>query len=136
MYKCKNFSIHELVPPEIFNQYPEWKLWLLFDNRLLTVLDKLRDTYGPLTVNNWKWGGEYTQSGLRMSDSKYYSLTSQHAHGRAGDCRPEDVSVEAIRQDIIDRKYPWMKLIKGLELGVSWLHIDTRNNKTLVTFKP
>lgn len=136
MYQCEHFSIQELVPPDLYKEHEEWVLWFQFDDRLLKVLDRLRATYGPMTVNNWSWGGSLTQSGLRTPKSKYYSFTSQHAHGRAVDARPKDCSVETIRKDILELKYEWMADITGLELKVSWLHIDTRNHRDILTFEP
>ena len=40
MYKCENFSIHELVPPNVFYNRGE-KAWELLDERLLITLDSL-----------------------------------------------------------------------------------------------
>ena len=56
MYKCKNFKIFELVPPEIMT-LPEDYLWELFDENLLRVIDRLReDLKRPITINTWKNG--------------------------------------------------------------------------------
>jgi len=61
VYVCRNFDIRELVP------YGVWKntdnkqlLWWLFDDRMLKVADKLRDTYGKMVGNDWptaRWSG-------------------------------------------------------------------------------
>lgn len=134
--KPEFLRIEEVVPPALFHELPARKLWLLFDDRILHAFDELRRIYGPITINDWFWGGKRTQSGFRMPGSNYYSLTSQHAHGRALDGIPKETSVETIRRDIMDRKYEFMKQIKGLELDVSWLHFDCRPTKEIVTFKP
>jgi len=55
MYRCEHFSIHELVPPHVFHKRGE-KAWELLDERLLITLDKLRQRYGRMTVNNYYWG--------------------------------------------------------------------------------
>lgn len=55
MYKCSHFKIQELVPPAIFEARGE-KAWELLDERLLITLDRLRDRFGPITVNNWHSG--------------------------------------------------------------------------------
>ena len=138
MYQCEYFQIEELVPPEAMQRVQDPAiLWWLFDGRGLYVLDMLRKDYGPITVNDWIWGGEFTDSGLRLPGSEYYSLTSQHSHGRAFDAKTGDVPVQDIRKDIINRKKDYMRLITGLELDVSWLHIDFRNScGKLHTFKP
>lgn len=138
MYICKHFAIQELVGPDLFNETDDPDLlWWLFDDRLLRVADQLREAYGPMTVNDWLWGGGYTDSGFRTPESGYYSITSQHSHGRALDLKPSDVSVERIRRDIVERKRDYLKAVTGLELGVSWLHIDVRNTGgKLHTFRP
>ena len=57
MYRCNHFAIHELVPRNIFKDRGE-KAWELLDDRLLITLDRLRERYGPMTVNNSYWDKE------------------------------------------------------------------------------
>lgn len=133
------FRIEELVPPELFETYKDkqWKLWLMFDNRILKAADLLRDKFGPATINNWLWGGQYKASGLRAPESEYYSLTSQHAWGRALDLKFRDYDAETIRQAIL-RKEVAPGLITGIEADVSWNHIDCRiptGTKEIFIFK-
>lgn len=49
MYRYKHFSIHKLVPPDVFNERQE-KAWELLDERLLITLDRLRERYGPIIL--------------------------------------------------------------------------------------
>jgi len=133
VYICEHFIIEELVPPSAYKARGE-KSWGLLDNRALLSIDAIRKRYGRMTCNNWKWGGDRQWSGLRTPDSPWFSPYSQHTFGRAFDLIPSDVSVDEIREDIIN-KPSLFPLIRGLELDVSWLHIDTRNSNTLKTFK-
>lgn len=136
MYKCKHFSIHELVPPNVFNDRKE-KAWELLDERLLITLDKLRERYGSITVNNYYWGKEREWSGLRTPDSPYYSPFSQHTFGRAADCLFANKSAEEVRQEILaSPSDPDFELIGSVELGVSWLHFDVRNCERIKTYYP
>ena len=136
MYKCENFSIHELVPPNVFYNRGE-KAWELLDERLLITLDSLRSRYGQMTVNNYYWGKNREWSGLRTSDSPYYSAFSQHTFGRAADCLFSGISAEEVRQDILaNPQDDDFKLIGSLELGVSWLHFDVRNCDRIKTYYP
>ena len=136
MYKCKHFSIHEFVPPNVFNQRQE-KAWELLDERLLISLDKLRERYGLITVNNYYWGKDREWSGLRTSDSPYYSPFSQHTFGRAADCLFSNISTEEVRQEILANPTdPDFELIGSVELGVSWLHFDVRNSHRIKTYYP
>ena len=136
MYKCEHFSVHELVPPDVFNKRGE-KAWELLDERLLITLDKLRKRYGSMTINNYYWGKDREWSGLRTADSPYFSAYSQHSFGRAADCLFKGISAEDVRQDILanpnDKDFV---LIGSLELGVSWLHFDVRNCDRIKTYYP
>ena len=136
MYKCKYFSLKELLPKRFYEEnYPHYgdKLWLIFDRRGLETIDSLRETYGKMFVNNWPWGGPLQYCGYRPPDCDVGSWLSQHRFGRAFDLHPLEASVEEIRNDILSGKWP---LIRGLELYVSWLHIDFRNASKLITFNP
>jgi len=136
MIKCKHFAIHELVPPAIFAKRGELA-WELLDDRLLVTLDRLRERYGSMTVNNYKFGGEREWSGLRTADSPYYSQTSQHSFGRAADCLFNDTAAIKVRGDILQNPNdPAFQLIKSVELGVSWLHFDIRNSNRIKTYYP
>jgi len=136
MYKCEWFEIRELVPHGIWKSADEeWKLRIMFDDRLLRVIDKLRETYGKMVINDWHWKGDRTMSGFRPWDSTVGSHFSQHKFGRAVDLHPGE-GVEHIRQDIMEKAEPFMEEIKGLEMEISWLHIDVRNAEDLVTFSP
>ncbi|MFQ5543897.1 MAG: hypothetical protein ACE5FY_06050 [Nitrospiria bacterium] len=136
MEKCRYFKIHELVPPHVFNQRGE-KAWELLDTRLLVTLDRLRERYGSMTVNNYYWGKEREWSGLRTKDSPYYSRYSQHTFGRAADCLFKRLSAEEVRKDILAAPSdPAFELIGSLELNVSWLHFDVRNCDRIKTYTP
>ena len=83
MYKCKHFSIQELVPPDVYEDAKKksetWKLWYLFDTRTLITIDRIREFLGTgITINNWKWGGDFTDSGYRAPNSTVGSKYSSH----------------------------------------------------------
>ena len=128
MYKPKNFDIKELVCRYTFESHEEWKLWLMFDERILRAMQQLRDDFGRFMVNNWHREGTRTESGLRVPGMDNYSDTSQHAFGRAIDSLPMDSKLMDIRMSIRGdrRRY---ELISGMEIGksVTWLHIDCGN---------
>lgn len=140
MYKPTHFAIHELVPPAVFQERGE-SAWQLLDDRLLMTLDRLRERYGSITVNNYEWGGPREWSGLRTPDSPYYRIFSQHTYGRAADCQPKNVTIEEIQRDI--QAFPnhrAFELINSMELGTlepePWLHIDVRNCDRIMTYYP
>jgi len=82
MYKCEHFDIEELVPEDVFNERGE-KCWELLDEDILADLDTLRDLLGPLTINDWKWGGGFQYSGFRPEGCGVGSKYSQHKLGKA-----------------------------------------------------
>ncbi len=134
MYKCTHFDIEELVSPQAFKDRGE-KAWQLLDENLLIAIDRLREKYGSMTINNWKWGKPREWSGLRTSDSPWYSKYSQHSFGRAADIIFNNVTAESVRQDILaNPDDPAFELINSFEEGTSWLHIDVRNCDRLLTF--
>ena len=136
MYKCEHFRLQELVPPHIYEQWGE-RAWQFLDDRMLITLDRLRDKYGVIIVNNWHMGGDRQWSGLRTSGSPYFSPTSQHTFGRAADCIFKNTTAAQVRKDILeDPGSLTFKLINAIEADVSWLHFDVRNCKRIMIFKP
>lgn len=142
LYKPKYFRIEELVSPYVFRSYGE-KAWKFLDTTALILLDSIREVYGPMTVNNWYWGGELTNSGFREFSSIIGSPFSQHRFGRGFDPKPHATTSKKIREDIhamVDGGvlgYPFYGL-GGVENKVDWLHIDSRptENGIPVFFNP
>ena len=133
--KSKHFKIHELVPRKMYEKYGE-KAWRYVDVRLIETIDKLKEHFnlGTMTINNYYWGGSREWSGIRTPDSPNYSYGSQHSYANAFDVVFSHYSAEEVRHYIINNRdlFPH---INGLELGVSWVHLDVRNEDNLVTFK-
>lgn len=150
-YKCEHFKIHELVPPQVFKDRGE-KAWELMDVKLLRTIDALREEFGSATINNYEWGGDREWSGLRTSDSPWFSAYSQHTFGRAADLIFKEVAAHEVRALIkqisgvsfqgcdyikeFDNKRIIAAHIHGLEEGISWVHIDVRNYDGLKIFTP
>jgi hypothetical protein len=132
MYQCKYFKIQELVPPEVFEKRG-YKSWELMDQKMLIVIDRLRDMFGPMIINNWHIGGERKWSGLRTPDSPYYSPYSQHTFGRAFDIIFTEAGIDDVRRYILNHESEFPE-IGGVELDTSWLHIDGRNANGIRTF--
>ena len=134
MYQCRHFAIHELVPPNVYRERGE-KAWELMAVSQLLTIDALRDEYGPMTINDYIFGGVRQWSGLRTPDSPFYSPYSQHTFGRATDSIFHDISAEEVREDILNNpnKFPY---IMSVELGTDWLHCDSRNCHRIKTYTP
>lgn len=124
MYKCKHFKIQELVPKHVYKDRGD-KAWYLLDDRALETLDQLREQFGPVTVNNWMWGGGRQWSGLRTEQSPVGTMYSQHRLGRAFDPLFR-VDIDEVRSYVLDHpdEFPY---IRGIEMKVAWLHFDLGN---------
>jgi hypothetical protein len=112
-YKPKYFSLKECFPA---NHPHDWKY---MDSRILKAADKLREVFGPLWCN----GRGLTQCGFRTNGSK----TSQHRFCRAMDLHSDNYDAETIRMYILGNRKLFSE-ITFLEVDISWLHIDCRND--------
>jgi hypothetical protein len=111
----------------------EYILTGLLDERLIKSDQGLRNTFGPVTINNWWDGGERNWSGIRTPDSPYYSPTSQHTSGRASDKLFSRISAYEVREFI--KAMHFSLGITCIEDNVSWVHSDVRwvkNNELLI----
>ncbi len=147
----RHFSIKELVPKHVYDQWGN-KSWWFLDFRAIKTLEWLRDELGSCTVNNWAWGGSYDQSGLRtyqfyqqatntpdyIAKEKLAESFSQHKYGRAFDCKFTNYTAEEVREFVKKNwniyGYEWPIT---LEEDVRWVHFDTRNrpDNKVYTFK-
>lgn len=138
MYKCKYYSLKELVHPSFLGTNPDI-LWRIFDERLLKMADKIRDKYGACTVN----ANGLTDCGLRKMDSTTGASFSAHKFGRALDLHIRSIELEAgkipdptMRKKFKIKEYNKVREnlminhefdILNFEYGISWLHVDTFN---------
>ena len=138
IYICKYFDIRELVPIHVWEERGE-KAWQLLDRGELITIDTLREDKGKIKINDWLWNtNPKTQrqwSGLRTSASPYGSIYSQHRFGRATDKIMLECSANEARAHILDNpdRFPY---VKGVELGISWVHTDSRNCNGIMKFYP
>lgn len=134
MYITKHFEVQELVSPDIYEVRGP-KAIELIDERVLITLDKLRETFGPCTVNDWLFSGDFCQSGLRTIEAPEFTQTSQHTFGRAMDCKFRDNSAQEVRLRVIENK-PLFPYITFIEDDVSWFHFDVRNCERITLWSP
>ena len=136
-YKLKNFIIQEFVDPSTYKKFGGVSI-LCIDVRLMKLMDTLRELFGvPITINNWKWGGDRQWSGIRTPDSPYYSWYSQHSYGRACDFLVRGLSGAEARF-IIEKWYEEGLLGDDIHITmeygdkVTWVHIDIRETTNWV----
>lgn len=155
--KLKHFITEEFVSPEAYAIHGD-KALNMIDKELLLFIENFHPFCAKhfggkvsIVINNWVWGGEFSQRGLRDLDYyiaklqkklkraptfaeavQYYNKSrSQHKFGRGLDF---DVYVDGVRIDpaiirqlIIDNRHLfWIDAISFIEDGVNWVHVDTR----------
>ena len=87
MKVSKDFSIHEFVPPAIYEHFVDKSIWFI-DPKIVQMAQFIRDRFGkPITINNYLTGGSYQHSAFRDSACTIGATNSQHRHGRAIDFR-------------------------------------------------
>lgn len=131
------FQIEELVGPETYRKHGD-RSWKFFSTDALEMLLILRSNIDrKITINNWAWGGNYTQRGLRTNlQNIFRQLTktfklylSGHVLGEAFDLYVEGMSAEEVRQWIIDNKhlFPMRIRLERNKNGkpITWVHIDS-----------
>jgi hypothetical protein len=135
----KFFGVKGLVSEKVYKDRGERSISLI-DARIVITADRLRKRFGPAVVNNWSWGGAINGAGLRMQYDNDYRPYSQHSFGRALDLHFSNHEAEEVIKHILDNQEATeYEFITGIELDVSWLHIDCRNHNhadRIFTFTP
>lgn len=129
--ELKNFKVQELVSPAVYDLLGDDAIRLL-DSAFLTDVDKfITDVKKDLkvksvTVNDWLWKGNYTQSGYREFKTTVGAKKSSHKSGLAVDLKFKG----ATNKDCYDyllknqHRYPRIRRIETLEATPTWLHVD------------
>lgn len=133
----KYFQIYELVGPKTYNVHGE-RAWKFFSTDALECLLITRVGIGkPFTINNWFWGGKFSQRGLRSNvQNMLRQLTkslklylSGHVLGEAFDFDVEGMSAIQVRSWIWENrnKYPCRIRLERNKGGkpINWVHLDT-----------
>lgn len=125
-----NFWLDEYIPEHLYREFmdrPDPKPHILIgliDRRVIIADQKLREHFGPVTINNWWYKGVRNWSGIRTPGSPYFSNTSQHTFGRASDKIFANATAEEVRNYI--RIHHLTLGITCIEQNTSWVHSDVR----------
>ena len=143
-YLPKHFSIVELVPEELYKTLHPELMWGLFDDKLLKGLDYLKELFprGAIIINDWYWGGRYSQSGIRTQNSPYYLSGSMHSVGKAVDLKFTEYEIkdayEKLKYDKKITKY--FSRMEHIDHTPTWIHLDQKEPSNgfpqLYVFKP
>ncbi len=141
-----NFFLDEFIPPEMYRRFGEKSLlWLRPD--VVRIAQALRHLFGACTINDWSQEGEinaleflklpnaikgksYTESGIRLPDSKTGATFSMHKYGCAADLKFKDTDPDTIRRFIIanyHEKFRPLGLRRMEAQTPTWVHVDVGN---------
>lgn len=136
------FVIQELVGVNTYNRYGK-NAWKFIDIRLLHALLIIRQGIGkPITVNNWFFGGKFTQRGLRTNLQQIFKnyfkrgvlYLSAHVMGKAIDFDVEGMTANEVRiwliqnEDLFPFKIRLEQRLKGRY--INWVHLDVFQDET------
>ena len=135
------FCIEELVSEAVFNKY--WQdSWQFIDADLLKCLLIIRvGLSSSITINNWKWGGKFSQRGLRENTCSMVSkktkegklYLSAHTMGKALDFDVKGYTAPEVREWIVANaeKFPCKIRLERNMNGkpISWVHLGVFQNK-------
>lgn len=133
----KYFKIEELVSRKVYRKYGE-KSWEFIDPTLIKVIDLVREHFNaPVTINNWLWGGNLEQRGLRTNCDDIVKgkteantlYVSQHCLGRAVDFNVKGLSAQEVYNDILKNKEKFYLIsrVENIKNTPNWCHIDVAN---------
>jgi len=141
------FTIEEFVSKKVFVKYGE-RAWMFICPRLLHTLLIIRKELGrPMTINNWAFGGKFSQRGLRSNLSSIFMskfakgrmYLSAHVMGRAVDFDVKGMSAEDVRNWLVDNAelFPYkIRLEWHMNRSkISWMHLDMFHTKNEKVYK-
>ena len=137
MYKpvcMKHFKLYELVSPEVMNLLGS-NAWCLFNEAFIQDVDRFVDDIKQdlgcekVIINDWKWGGGYTQSGFRELSSDVGAPNSQHRQGNGLDLKFGGITLDQAYHYILamDHLYPAITRVENINHTPTWLHLDGKD---------
>tara|TARA_R100000995_G_scaffold70727_2_gene39350 strand:- start:29025 stop:29483 length:459 start_codon:yes stop_codon:yes gene_type:complete len=132
------FRIEELVDKGVYDKFGE-SAWRFMDEKLLDCLLAIRNELGvPISVNNWIYGGRFTQRGLRHNRSPLVTsreniYLSAHMFGKAVDFDVSGMTAVEVREWIVKNpsKIPCkIRLERNLNgKPITWVHLDVMSDE-------
>ena len=136
-YTCINIDLRQIVDPETYAYLGE-RCWGLFDDRLLSTIDRLQNRYNhQMVINNWhkKVPNPFKYRGFRPSDCTVGAKLSSHRRGQAIDFDVIGMTAEQVRKDIKEnQEHLDIMFVSRVENGTNWVHIETTNYPNRIVF--
>lgn len=137
----EHFDIRELVHPDIYNHPAIGDRCIDFVHPSAKfVLEDIREDFGPVTINDWLFGGRFTDSGLRLPDGNVGARLSAHRFGCAFDLKFSEATPQDVFYHILNNqhKYPLIARMESVDYTPTWLHIEVtaRRYGEIIVFNP
>lgn len=130
MYRCRYFSIEELVAPELLEALGEDKCWDLIPEIVKLTLDRIRAEYASaygdtIKINDWHIGGNYKYSGVRPKNCPIGAKYSRHKQWLAFDIKPWKGDIENLQEIIttFDSDFN-LSRVESFDYTPTWIHIE------------
>lgn len=134
-----DFQLQEYIHPDVFGRIGNRSQDFLHPSLAPTV-QRLRDAFGPITINDWLWGGDFKFSGLRPPDSDVGAFYSSHRFGCAADLKFADIDAEEVQQAILGEPHLYGDItrMENTQATPTWLHLEVgvRNGFPIKVFTP
>lgn len=138
----QSFDVRELVHPDIYNHPAIGDRCADFLHpNLVTTLEQIKhETADILTVNDWLWGGNRVNSGLRVPNDNQYAKMSAHKFGVAVDVKPKNMTAEELYYHILSNqdKYMFITRLEDIAATPTWVHIEVGSKRLgdIAVFRP
>ena len=125
------FRAEELVCQHVYERFGDRALDFI-DSRLKETLVVLREKLDrPIYINNWVWGGDKTQRGLRCNVCALFKektalekpYLSAHVFGKGVDFNVKGMTAQQVR-DWLKQNQILLPYPIRVESDVTWVHID------------
>lgn len=133
----KYFKIYEFVGKWTYKIHKK-RAWKFFSSDLLECVLIIRENLNkPMTINDWYWGGKFSQRGLRTVLQQIVRNTfyrgrlylSAHLLGEAIDFDVKGMTADEVRNWIVDNAtlFPCKIRLEQSKNGknINWVHLDT-----------
>lgn len=120
-----NFQLEEFIHPEILERIGDRSADFLHP-MLAPTVQVLRDRFGPITINDWLWGGKFKSSGLRLPKGDVGAILSSHRFGTASDLKFDAVEPITVQNYIIQHQdqFPHISRLENALVTKTWLHVE------------
>ena len=125
------FRTEELVCPHVYKRFGERSLDFIDEKMKETLLVIREKLNRPMYINNWAWGGDKSQRGLRCNCCALVKektalekpYLTAHGFGKGFDFHVKDMTAQEVR-DWLKKNQVLLPYPIRIERDVNWVHVD------------